>query len=312
MSRNPWRRHVALCLPLLAIAASTLLPHAANADPVPGFIEHWPGTSGGGFGGGSHYSNPGTGGELGAGDGFFIVSTLAVANLGTSSFSANYSGDWIAAGVGKVKFWLNDVGNPDPLEIHFSIGNDFNFWQYNPGFIPAPGTWTQFTVDLGSTDFTHIINSNGGTFSDALHAVDRILIRHDLAPYVKTPDQIQADFGLDELELVSSGSTGVPLPGVSVAMPVELAPPYPNPSRGPVALSLLSHDASEIHLDVLDVTGRVVRHATLAAASPGPRLWTWDGRTDRGEVAPAGYYRVRAYSAAGGTSQPLVRLGAAR
>jgi hypothetical protein len=303
--------------PLLASLAATLLltaAVAAFADPTPPFIEHWnaPGTAG--WGGGLGPTNPGTGGVLGAGDGFLEVAVPTSHQLGSVALSAPYTGNWIAAGANKVRFYLEDTGDPNPLEIHLSIGNQSNFWQCNTGFVPASGVWTQFSVDLTQeSNFTQIIASPPGqTYTEALQNVTRVLVRHDNAPYTQSPDFIAGDFGLDEFEILHVDNTGVPLPGVSVAMPVDLAPPYPNPSRGPVALSLLSHDASEIRLDVLDVTGRVVRRATLAAASPGSRLWTWDGRTDRGDVAPAGYYRVRAYSAAGGTSQPLVRLGSAR
>lgn len=292
---------------LLALTACSA--RVARADATAGFVEHWSSSAFAGWGGGSSYSNPGTGGALGAGDGFLIISNATPFNLGAKSSGPNYTGDWRAAGIGKVQFSLKDVGNPDPLEIHFTLGSQSTFYQCNTGFVPT-SDWSTFTVDLSDTaNFTRIIGV--GTFSSAITAVDRVLIRHDVSPFVQSPDPIAADFGLDEFTFVA-GSTGVPLSGPAVALPIELAPPYPNPSRGPVALSLQSHDASAITIQVVDVSGRLIRRATLAAASPGPRLWTWDGRSDAGDVAPAGYYRVRAFSAAGGTSQPLVRLAGAR
>ena len=300
-------RRMAALAGLIALTACS--PRLARADAIAGFVEHWTTSAFAGWGGGSSYSNPGTGGALGAGDGFLIISTSTVSNLGARSNDPNYTGNWRAAGIGKVQFSLKDVGNPDPLEIHFSLGSASTFYQYNTGFVPT-SDWSTFTVDLSDTsNFTRIIGV--GTFTSAITAVDRVLIRYDLAPYVQTPDQIAADFGLDEFTFVA-GITGVPNSGATARMPVELSPPYPNPSRGPVALSMQSHDASAIQIQVVDVTGRVVRRASLAAGSPGPRLWTWDGHADGGDVAPAGYYRVRAYSAAGGTSQPLVRLAGAR
>jgi len=312
---RPISRAVTLCLALSGLVALLLAPRPAGADPVPPFVEHWsaPGDHAG-WASGSLLSNPGTGGVLGAGDGFLMITTTTPFQLGANSSQPAYTGNWLAAGANKVRFWLKDVGNPNPLEIHFSIGNTANLWQLNTAFIPSTAQWTQFTVDLtDSVDFTHIIAAPPFLpYALALQSVSRVLIRHDLAPYAQMPDTITADFGLDEFEILSSGSTGVPLPGVAIGLPVEMAPPYPNPSRGPVALSLQSHDGSPIRIEVVDVTGRVIRRATLEASSPGPRLWTWDGRTEGGDVAPAGYYRVRAYSAAGGMSQPLVRLGAAR
>ena len=47
---------------LITLAASLLLSGAAAAGPTIGFVADWPGTALGGWGGGSLYSNPGTGG----------------------------------------------------------------------------------------------------------------------------------------------------------------------------------------------------------------------------------------------------------
>ena len=74
-------------------------------------------------------------------------------------------------------------------------------------------------------------------------------------------------------------------------------------------MSMRSFDASPIRLEVLDAAGRIVGRARLETSEPEIRLWTWDGLTDGGSVAPAGYYRVRAFDGNGGTSRSLVRLG---
>jgi len=56
------------------------------------------------------------------------------------------------------------------------------------------------TIDLTvAAGFTRIVGS--GTFDQALHNVDRILFRHDHAPFVQMPDPIQGDFGIDNLLL---------------------------------------------------------------------------------------------------------------
>jgi flagellar hook assembly protein FlgD len=67
-------------------------------------------------------------------------------------------------------------------------------------------------------------------------------------------------------------------------------------------------DDAPLRIQIVDVTGRVIRHADLPAAPRGTRTWTWDGTDDRGVVAAAGYYRARALGPSGGTSQPLVRV----
>lgn len=187
---------------LSILLAAALGAPAAFAMPLVGFVENWPGTALDGWGGGAELVNPGTGGVGGAADGFLLVSTPFAAHLGTMSMGPEYTGDWLAAGVNKVRVWLNDVNGAEPLEIHFAIGNSLNFWQYNVGFHPAHGVWQQFEVDLGSSaNFTRIIGQ--GTFAAALQRVDRILLRHDLAPFVQSPDYIQGDFGIDGLLLTN-------------------------------------------------------------------------------------------------------------
>jgi hypothetical protein len=303
----------ALLISQLGVAAGP-----AFADPAPGFVEHWAGTTLSGWGGGDFYSNPGTGGVLGAGDGYLVMTTpgpspFFTTHLGTTSSGLAYSGNWKAAGITRVQFWLDDVGNPDPIEIHFGLGSSTNFWQYDTGFVPPAGSWGQFTVTLDNgSGWTQTIASPGGTFDAAIQNVTQVLIRHDRAPFVQTPDTLRADVGVDELTLIADATNGVPLAGPVRDRPVSLAPPYPNPSRGAVVLSMESFDGSAIRIEVVDASGRLIRRTVLERGTPGPRLWAWDGRTDGGTLAPPGSYRVRAFGAAGGTSRPLVRLGSPR
>jgi hypothetical protein len=299
-----------------AVLLLAILPSPAPAGPTVGFIEHWSGTATDGWTSSDFFNNPGTGGVLGAGDGFLLFTTpgpTAIKNLGVMSSGAEYTGNWLAAGITQVRFWVNDVGNPNPLEIHLALGDGQlgNFWQYNPGFIPAQDTWTPFVVDLTSAAaFTHIINENAGTFDQALQNVNRILIRHDRAPYTQSPDTISADVGIDEL-LLTDGVAGVAPGGPRIAAPLQMAPPYPNPSRGAVALSLETFEVAPVTIEIVDVSGRIVRHAALPTGT-GVRLWTWDGATDAGTRAPAGIYRVRAFGPSGGASRSLVRLPSPR
>lgn len=283
---------------------------SAPAAPTLGFVEDWPGTSLSGWTGGSVYSNPGAGGFGGPGDGFLMVSTTIVTNLGTKSNGPEYLGDWTAAGITQVRVWLNDVGDSQPLEIHFGIGRDLfspgtNFWQYNVGLIPPFHAWAEYVVDLTSADWTQL--HGAGSFASAVQDVRTIHLRHDRAPYVGSPDPIQADFGMDRL-LLTNGAVGVePLPA-SVSRPVRLAAPVPNPSRGAVALAIETLDPGPVQVQIVDASGRAVRHDTLAEGTTGLRVWTWDGRDDGGRPAPPGLYRARVWSRSGGMSRPLIRL----
>jgi hypothetical protein len=306
MSRRPPMFAIAARRVAFLVLLVTVAPEV-RATPVAGFVEEWTGATTHGWGGGAVYDNPGTGGYLKAGDGFLRVSTPLGGNLGTTSPSPEYVGDWVAAGITRVGVWLNDVNGNEALEIHFSLGRaQVNFWQYDVGFLPPENAWGQFVVDLSSpANWTQTFGS--ASFTEALQQVDRVHWRHDVAPYAQFPDPITADVGIDHM-ILTDGVVGMAPRPPELRSPVELSPPSPNPSRGPVTLTLRSPDRSAVRLEVIDVGGRSVRRAELPAGVAGVRVWLWDGRDDRGDPAPPGLYRVRAQSAAGGTSRSIVRV----
>jgi hypothetical protein len=305
VSWKPLSRAAVLGLLLTMIAA-----RAAVSQAVVGFVENFndpPSTAG--WTGGADISNPGTGGVDGAGDGFLRVATAAIANLGSnSSLSPAYTGDYTAAGINRIKLWLNDVETDDALELHLLVGNSSNFWQRNAAFLPPHQTWAEYTVDLdGPTGWTQVYNIPGGhTWAEAMQTVDRLHMRHDRAPYSNIPDPIQGQYGLDKV-LLTSSNVGV-VPPASVVRPIELRVPYPNPSRGPVTFAMVQHRSTEVRIEIVDVTGRRVFANTLPAAGAGPRTFLWDGRGTNGQRVAPGAYRVRVTGPDGGMSQPLLRI----
>jgi hypothetical protein len=73
--------------------------------------------------------------------------------------------------------------------------------------------------------------------------------------------------------------------------PLRLAPPRPNPARGPVELTV-SGGEGPCRIEVLDVAGRLVR-ALDGGAGPVTRV-RWDGAAADGARAAPGIYLVRA------------------
>jgi hypothetical protein len=295
----------------MLLVAALSSPGPASAQVTVGFRSHFAGVSLDGWGGGSQITNPGTGGLGGVSDGYLQVAVPGpfAGNLGSFALTPDYAGNWTTAGVTQVRLWLNDVNAADDLEIHLSIGNGAsgNFWQCNTGLIPPHDTWAPFTVNLNPANFT-FTGTIPGTFAAALQNVDRVLLRHDKAPYVRTPDTVIGDFGVDEI-LLSNGTLGVPqLGGPGARTPVQLAPPGPNPSRGPVTFRLTSAATVPVRMQIVDAMGRIVRHAQVQAGGSGEAAWVWDGSGDDGRMVAAGAYRVRAIGPDGGMSQPIVRV----
>jgi hypothetical protein len=276
---------------------------------VLGFVENFTGTSLSTWDGGAIESNPGTGGQGGAGDGYlhFLTPNGTQRHLGVRSFGAEYVGNWTAAGINRVTFWLNDVGANQALEMHFSIGGFSSLWQYNAGFLPPENSWGEFAVDLANpAGWTQIIGA-AGTLAEALQNVEVVHVRHDNAPFAQFPDQIDGEVGMDRV-LLTSAQLDVPGAGRTVPRALQLAAPSPNPSRGDVALSLETFDGEPVRLEIVDAMGRIVQRTVLAGAGPGMRSWTWNGLDDAGVRVPPGHYRVRARGVAGGMSRGLVRI----
>jgi len=292
----------------LLFLIAIFIPVHASAAPTLGFVEPFTSTITTWFGG-AEYSNPGTGGVGGAGDGYLRVARTVApgAQLATRSQGAEYHGDWIAANVNKIQLWLNDVGANQNLEVHVIIGNSANFWLYKTAFIPPENSWAQFSVNLNdSTNFQEITGA-GTNFSSALRNADRLHIRHDTAPFDMAADPILGEFGIDEISLTNSTIGVGPLPAGG-PRPIELSAPYPNPSRGAVVCAFETFDQGAVRVAIVDAAGRLVRTETLTGATPGRRTWMWDGLDSAGRLAPAGVYRVRVTGASGGTSRPFVRL----
>ena len=283
----------------------------AQAAPAIGFIERWSvPASLSTWISQAEDTNPGTGGADGASDGYLRIARTVSAQLGAYSPGLEYAGNWRAANVNRIHLSLNDVDANQALEIHVGIGSAGNFWLYKTGFSPPEHAWAQFTVDLtDSTQFTHIITLDTlGTFAGALQNADRVLVRYDLAPFSQIPDNLIGEFGLDNFELTSSLlDAGTPGRGAQ-GRPVELAAPYPNPARGAVACAFDTFDGGEVRALIINTAGRIVRSETLPASAPGRRVWMWNGLDDRGQVAPAGAYRVRVTGRNGGTSRPFIRV----
>jgi len=82
--------------------------------------------------------------------------------------------------------------------------------------------------------------------------------------------------------------------------------PAPNPTAGPSHLTLVLPVRGEVHVLVLDVTGRRVRRLRDGSLEAGEHLITWDGADDGGRRVAGGIYFVRVTMAEGTISRKIV------
>jgi hypothetical protein len=84
--------------------------------------------------------------------------------------------------------------------------------------------------------------------------------------------------------------------GVADASPpartLELAPPRPNPARGPATLSFTIPRPGRARLEVLDTMGRRVASLLDRNLEAGTHSATWNGRGASGATAPPGVYWI--------------------
>jgi len=288
----------AVTLLLATASAVTLLLAAAAAPsiagPTFGFFEDFSDGTTAGFISGAMISNPGTGGVGGDGDGFLRIARpdSFPGFVGAFNLSPDYIGNYLAAGVTRIIFQLNDIEGDQAFEIHLAIGNgvNFNFWQYNTGFSPPEQSWEGFKVDLtDSLNFTQIIGTANYTL--ALTSVDRVLWRHDLAPYVFMPDAIAGQVGLDRIVLTGDAA-GIAEWAAPGAIRLELLGARPNPARPGTTIGANLGESGQIRLTIVSAAGRIVRELYAGALGAGAHAFPWDGRDSRGAEVSAGVYFI--------------------
>lgn len=106
---------------------------------------------------------------------------------------------------------------------------------------------------------------------------------------------------------VTGGTTAVEDPARLGGL--SLAAPTPNPSRGKASLHFTLPRTADVTLEVLDVSGRVVRTLLSGGTrAAGAHAIEWDGLDARGTGAHAGLYFVRLRAGQEQRLQRVVRL----
>lgn len=105
-----------------------------------------------------------------------------------------------------------------------------------------------------------------------------------------------------------SGTSAAPEPVAAPAVtPLRVAP---NPARAGESVRIAAPlAAAGAQVDIVDVSGRVVRRLALVAGSAnGPAQASWDGRDERGRAVAAAVYHARLASGERSSTIAIVRL----
>jgi flagellar hook assembly protein FlgD len=88
-----------------------------------------------------------------------------------------------------------------------------------------------------------------------------------------------------------------------------LAKPFPNPMRNSASIDLaLPRDESDVRVDVMDASGRLVRTVAAGPFVAGIHRIEWDGRTSAGNRAGPGLYFIRAQAGAQTTNRKVALI----
>ena len=193
-------------------------------------------------------------------------SLLLMAMLWPASIAhtASFSIYWTAPGDD------NMIGRSSVYDLRYSnlpiTAANFNLATPIPG-LPLPavaGTLESFVVS-GLSD---------GAFYMAIRSADEIGNWSTISNVLARPGQ----------------TTGVDLPSLALAF----SSPWPNPARESVRWAYSLPRASQVQVDVFDVTGRHVHTVASGGRGAGKGEWTWDLRDDRGQSISGGVYLVKA------------------
>jgi flagellar hook assembly protein FlgD len=105
-------------------------------------------------------------------------------------------------------------------------------------------------------------------------------------------------------------ATAVDVAGVQSAVPrtTALAMPWPNPSRGGIALEFALARAGRVELAIYGIDGRRVKVLAQGEREAGEYRLSWDGTDERGHAAAPGVYYARMSADGREFTRKLVRL----
>jgi exonuclease III len=130
---------------------------------------------------------------------------------------------------------------------------------------------------------------------DAAGADENTLYTAVLTLRTRDDADVQGGTTLSDLVVTLSayveGGSDVPDGGITV---LALGPARPNPTTGGATLVLALPEAADAVVEVVDVTGRVVRTVVRGPLAQGAHEIAWDGADDRGEAVASGVYFCRA------------------
>lgn len=164
---------------------------------------------------GTQPSNIATGGPAGVDDNFLQYNSTGTGGPNSRLIiynEAQWSGDYLAAGVSEITMDVFNLSTFQPLNLRLALGNDFNAnsgsWFVSTDSIDiAPGVgWTSVTFSLAASDLTSV--QGVGNYQDVLSSVVVLRILSNSVPETKG-ETINAMLSVDNITATPEPATVV-------------------------------------------------------------------------------------------------------
>lgn len=136
--------------------------------------------------------------------------------------SSDWTGDYIAAGVGSIDLWVDNRSVGTSLNLRIAFDGPGGWFSSNKQVIAAGSGWTNLNFELDTAHFSHIAGSGGTqSFSDTMRMASNFeIFSSNLLPSLSPNDggqhlrgdQIMADMRIDDISALA-----IPEPATTAA-----------------------------------------------------------------------------------------------
>ncbi|MDD2507181.1 MAG: M14 family zinc carboxypeptidase [Candidatus Cloacimonetes bacterium] len=191
---------------------------------------------------------------------------------------------WIAT---KTPIDIPLTGNP---LLHFD-SHVYTEWNFDPVTVEVStdgSSWQEIWIKSGRHDWWQ---KEYAYLSD--FAGQRIYLRFRLRDVGIADELTDPGWTIDNIYIVSGSSSAhkdVLVPGLEKN---ALYQNYPNPAKNRTYIPYSLTDASEVHIDIYNIRGQLVRSYRPGNKAEGSYTWLYDGKDDDGKTLASGIYLYR-------------------
>lgn len=123
-------------------------------------------------------------------------------NLATFSSSADWTGNYTAAGVTGIRAWFKNTGS-NPLGIRlvlFSASNQSIRWTSSTALVLSGSDWVQHTFSISQANLTSV--GAAAPFGGSLSSITRMMFRHDPVAPTANGSAVTGSMRIDNIQAV--------------------------------------------------------------------------------------------------------------